>query len=131
MTPKQTHQAFLNTSFKVLAKPKFTIKINALVPEAQPFNTWAFITAWNPLPVILSLEENRNRNQNLEDNIIKFGLKYSIGIGISEDEQWSEESFFIENISLDKVNEWAVKYGQLAFIYGEKSEKVKLVYTIF
>ena len=131
MTPEQLHQAFLNTSFKVLTKPEFTIKIDRVVSEAQQLNSWAFITAWNPSPEILSLEENRNRNQNLEEEISSFGLKYCHGIGISADEQWSEESFFIENISLDKANEWAVKYGQLAFIYGKKSEKAKLVYTIF
>ena len=131
MTPEQLHQSFLNTSFKVLAKPAFTIKIAALVPEVQQLNSWVFITAWNPSPKILSLEENRNRNQNLKEEIISFGLKYCHGIGISADEQWSEESFFIENISLDKANEWAVKYGQLAFVYGEKSEKSQLVYTIF
>ena len=131
MTTEQIHQAFLNTSFEVLTKPAFTIKIDALVPEVQQLNSWAFITAWNPLPVILFLEENRNRNQNLEEEINSLGLKYCHGIGISADEQWSKESFFIENISLDKANEWAVKYGQLAFIYGKKSEKAKLVYTIF
>ena len=61
MTTEQIHQAFLNTAFKVLAKPAFTVKIDTLVSEAQQLNSWAFITAWNPSPVILSLEENRNR----------------------------------------------------------------------
>ena len=131
MTPEQTHQAFLNTSFKVVTKPVFTIKIDTLVDEVQHLNSWAFITAWNPLPEVLSLEENRKRNQNLEEEINSFGLKYCHGIGISEDEKWSEESFFIENISSEKANEWAVKHGQLAFVYGEKSKKAQLVYTIF
>jgi hypothetical protein len=131
MTKQEIHQAFLNTSFNVLTNPAFTIKIDVLVPEAQQFNSWAFITAWNPLPVILSLEENRNRNQNLEEEIISFGLKYSHGKGVSEDEAWFEESFFIANISLDKANEYAAKYGQLAFVYGKKSEKAQLVYTVF
>lgn len=131
MTPEQTHQAFLNTSFKVLKKPEFIIKVDTLVSEVQQLNSWAFITAWNPLPEILSLEENKNRNQNLEEDIISFGLKYCQGIGISEDEEWFEESFFIENISLEKANEWALKQGQLAFVYGKKSGKAQLVYTIF
>ena len=131
MTPEEIHQAFLNTSFKVLTKPEFTIKIDTIVSEVQQLNSWAFITAWNPSPKILSLEENKNRNQNLEDDIISFGLKYSNGIGISEDEKWFEESFFIENISLEKANEWAVKQGQLAFVYGKKNGKTQLVYTIF
>ena len=92
-------------------------------------NSWAFITAWNPSPEILPLEENRIRNKNLEDDIIKLGLKYSIGIGISADERWAEESFFIENISLDKANEWAAKYKQLAYVFGNKNEPANLIYT--
>lgn len=77
MTKQEIHQAFLNTSFKVFTKPAFTIKIDALVLEVQQFNSWAFITAWNPSPEILSLEENRNRNQNLEElNTIKTPSKY-------------------------------------------------------
>jgi len=129
MTPEELHQAFLNTSFKVLAEPAFTIKINTIVPEVQKLDSWAFITAWNPSPYNLTIEENLTRNKNLEDDIIKFGLKYNNGKGISEDEQWSEESFFVENISLDKTNEWAVKYGQLAYVFGNKNEIAKLIYT--
>ena len=75
MTKQELHQAFLNTFFKVFGKTDFTIKIDAIISEAQQFNTWAFITAWNPLPVILSLEENRNRKQNLVEELISFGFK--------------------------------------------------------
>lgn len=131
MTPQETHNAFVNTTFKVLLNPNFDIYIDKIVPEVQNLESWAFLSAWNPLPVVLSLEENKGRNQNLEMEIISSGYKYCHGIGISADKKWSEESFFIENISLDKTNEWAVKYGQLAFVYGEKSEKAQLVYTIF
>jgi len=129
MTSDQLHQAFLNTSFKVLAKTEFIIKINTIISEVESLNSWAFITAWNPSPEILNIEENRIRNKNLEDDIIKLGLKYSNGIGISADEQWSEESFFIENISLDKANEWAAKYKQLAYVFGNKNEPANLIYT--
>jgi len=129
MTTEQLQQAFLNTSYKVVAKTEFTIKIDTIIPEVQNLNSWAFITAWNPLPEILSIEENRIRNKNLEEDIIKVGLKYYKGIGISEDEQWSEESFFIENISQDKANEWAEKYNQLAYVFGYKNEKANLIYT--
>ena len=129
MTPDQLHQAFFNTSFKVLGETEFIIKIDIIILEVQLFNSWAFITAWNPSPEILSPEENRNRNKNLENDIIKFGLKYSNGIGISADEQWSEKSFFIENISLDNANELAAKYGQLAYVFGTKNEVAALLYT--
>jgi hypothetical protein len=63
------------------------------------------------------LEENQNRNQQLEQDIKQLGLEHNLGVGISEDEKWSEESFFIENIVLDKANELSCKFGQLAFVY--------------
>ena len=129
MISDQLHQAFLNTSFKVLAKKEFIIKIDTVISEVQLFNSWTFITACNPSPEIFTLEENRIRNKNLEYDIVKFGLKYSNGIGISADEQWSEESYFIQNISLDNANELAAKYGQLAYVFGTKNEVATLLYT--
>lgn len=131
MTPQETHNAFVNTTFKVLSNPNFDIYIDKKIPQIQNLESWAFITAWNPSPEILKLEENKNRNQNLEEDINSLGLRYCHAIGISEDEKWSEESFFIENITLDRANELAAKYEQLAFVYGTKSEKAQLVYTIF
>lgn len=130
MTPQETHQAFLNTTFKVLANPSFDIHINEIVQETNDLVSWAFITAWNPLPNLLSDEENKRRNQQLVQDIESLGLSYSLGIGISADEKWSEESLFIKNINLKKANELAKKYGQLAFVYGCKKEKATLVYTV-
>lgn len=131
MTQQELHQAFLNTSFQVLTNPNCTIKINALVPELSDLNSWAFLTAWNPSPEVLSLEENRKRNQNLEEDLKELGLTHIQVLGISADEQWSEESFLIENCSLEKANELAVKYKQLAFVSGKKDEVAQLIYTIF
>ena len=69
MTKEETHQAFLNTTYKVKGNYNFDIKINSLVENANHLDSYAFITAWNPLPVILSLEENRKRNQKLENEL--------------------------------------------------------------
>ena len=129
MSKEETHQAFLNTTYKVKGNYNFDIKINSLVENANHLDSYAFITAWNPLPVILSLEENRKRNQELENELISNGMDYSQGIGISADGNWSEESFFVENISIEKANELAKKYGQLAFVFGYKNNKAALIYT--
>jgi hypothetical protein len=129
MTQQQIHQAFLNTTYKVISTPSFSIKINTIVPEAQHLNSWAFLTAWNPLPEILSDVENKKRNQQLEKDLKSVSLVYCKAIGISEDEKWSEESFFIENISKVQIQTLAVKYGQLAYVYGIKNEKAQLIYT--
>lgn len=129
MTTKQIHQAFLNTSFRVLAKPEFNIKINSEVLELNHLITWAFLTAWNPLPVVLGIEENSKRNKDLEEDIKKLGLNYIQGIGISEDEKWHEESYLIENISKEDIQILAKKYGQLAYVFGSRNEIAHLIYT--
>jgi hypothetical protein len=125
------HQAFLNTTYRVLQSPFIDIKINQANEAFGMLQNWAFITAWNPLPDILSSELNQSRNQELEQEIKQLGLRYTSGIGISEDGKWSEESFFIENISLDNANELARKYGQLAFVFGKSRQNAILSYTIF
>jgi hypothetical protein len=126
----ELNQAFLNTTYRVLQSPIIDIKINQTTKEFDMLENWAFITAWNPSPDILSLEENQNRNKQLEQDIKQLGLKYSLGLGIAEDGNWSEESFFIENIDLNKVNELASKYVQLAFVYGIRGENATLYYSV-
>ncbi len=126
----ELNQAYLNTTYRVLQSPIIDIKINQTNTELNKLANWAFITAWNPSPDILSLEENQNRNKQLEKDIKQLGLKYSLGIGISEDHKWSEESFFIENIYINKANELASKYRQLAFVYGIRGENATLYYNV-
>jgi hypothetical protein len=125
----EIHQAFLHTTYRVLNSPSIDIKINQTNTELNMLENWAFISAWNPHPDILSLVENQSRNKQLEQDIKQLGLKFSLGIGISEDQKWSEESFFIANIDIDKANELSSKYRQLAFVYGIRGETATLYYT--
>lgn len=135
MTKEETYKAFAETNF--IVKPtkdtSIVLKIDETTDDLQKFfpaiETWTFITAWNPLPLILSLEENRKRNEELENELKNNGLQYTLGLGISADGNWSEESFFVENISIEKANELAKKYGQLAFVFGYKNNEAALIYT--
>lgn len=129
MNKQQIHQAFLDTTYRVLMNPIIDISINKTIPELDNLNSWAFLTAWNPLSVILTEAENKLRNVELEDDLKAIDLKYNIGIGFSHDEKWNEESFFIKNCTLEKANELAAKYRQLAFVWGEKNKTATLVYT--
>lgn len=127
----QHHDAFLNTTYRVFQSPTFDIKINQHQEACNKLENWAFITAWNPLPDILSIEENQSRNKKLQQDLDILELKYNPAIGISVDGNWSEESFFIENCGLNKANELAAKYGQLAFVFGENGQRATLHYTAF
>ena len=125
--------AFLETSYIILLEDKMVLKIGEipvrLLNEFSQIRTWAFITAWNPLPEILSKSENDRRNSQLKDQLINEGFIFHPGIGVSKNEDWSEDSFFIENIDLERANDISLKYGQLAFLYGDRVNGNQLVFT--
>ena len=100
-----------------------------LLSEYSQIRTWAFITAWNPLPDILTKSENDIRNHQLQVLLEEEGFIFHPGVGISKNEDWSEESFFIENIELERANDVSLKYGQLAFLYGDKVNGNQLIFT--
>lgn len=133
----QIKKAFLSTDYIVYgAKYKIDdilIKIDSLnkkIVESIPnLITWAYLTAWNPLPQVLTLEQNRERNNDLKKMLEDNHIEFTEGIGVSEDGMWSEESFLIHNITEDSAYDVAVEFGQLAFVYGAKNQKAKLAFT--
>jgi hypothetical protein len=98
----------------------------ALLPDLQ---SWAFITAWNPLPEILTSAENQARNKELSNIMTEKGYRYHSGVGRSDAGDWQEDSFLIENITLDEAKQLAKQFGQLAFVYWEKGIEIKLLYS--
>ena len=92
--------------------------------------SWAYITAWNPLPIRYSLEENRVRNQSLKSDLDAISLEYIDGVGIAIDGSWQEESVFIKNISKEQAEHLAQKYEQVAYLFAHRNEKAQLVYTV-
>tara|TARA_B110000285_G_C14734342_1_gene427907 strand:- start:141 stop:584 length:444 start_codon:yes stop_codon:yes gene_type:complete len=128
--------AFLNTNYTIHSDDVFKEKVILKIGEIVDFNStlpdleeWTFITAWNPLPDILSNELNRKRNTALITELKENGFKSHLGIGISEDAKWFEDSFFVENMSLEKSLFYAKKFGQVAFVHGKRNQKVELVFT--
>jgi hypothetical protein len=137
MTSEELDLAFKSTNYIILKNdvfPKDIIlkigNINEISPD-ESIKEWAFITAWNPLPEVLSLEENVLRNNSLLTELTSLGYRIHNGKGVSTDGQWQEESFFIENI--DKISALAIsnKYGQLAFVHGGLNTEAELVYSTF
>ena len=129
-------QHFLNTNYLILKndifKDDIVLKIGEVVDLSSSLpniREWAFITAWNPLPEILSKEENKKRNTTFLTELRANGFESHLGRGISEDGNWFEDSFFIENLSKDKALFYAKKFGQLAFVHCSKNQKAELVFT--
>jgi hypothetical protein len=126
-------KAFKDTDYIVNIKHNETITINVdkvnlnLDRAIKPHKTWAFITAYNPLPKILSDSENTARNSNLKQDIESLGFQLFTGYGIAKDKSWKEESFFITGIDKENAIKLGVKYGQLAIVIGQVGLKSELI----
>ncbi len=89
-------------------------------------STWAFITAYNPMSVVLSHEENERRNLGLQVKIKEY--QYLPGEGRDPLGGWTpERSFLILNISLEKANGLAKEFEQKAIVFGEKGSSAELI----
>lgn len=132
------HQEFLETDYIVfknqLFKEDVVLKINQTADfiyfACHDVKTFAFITASNPLPEILSFSVNKSRNLEMKKDLTAQGYNFHDGIGVSADKKWSEESYLLENIDQDSANEIALKYGQKAFVFIDADRIAKLIYTI-
>jgi hypothetical protein len=133
MKTNEIEQAFLETNYIVHLQSDIVLKIGEmaadLVEHLPLLKNWAFITAWNPLPDILSNAENEQRNEDLQQYLLDRGYSIHKGVGISKDQTWSEDSFFIENISLEDARQASAKFGQLAFVFGDRKHVNQLVFT--
>jgi hypothetical protein len=135
MTPEEIDLAFKSTNYIILKNDIFpediilNIGIINEINQVSTIKEWAFITAWNPLPEILTIEENLERNNALWTELTAMGYVCHLGKGVSSDGQWQEESFFIENIDKETAFKIAKKYGQLAFIHGCLNKEAELIYT--
>jgi hypothetical protein len=133
MKTNEIEQAFLETNYIVHLQSDIVLKIGEmaadLVEHLPLLKNWAFITAWNPLPDILSNAENEQRNEDLQQYLLDQGYSIHKGVGISKDQTWSEDSFFIENISLEDARQASAKFGQLAFVFGDRKHVNQLVFT--
>jgi Protein of unknown function (DUF3293) len=135
MSHEANHDFFLNTIYKVIIDENQTYDIlvgSEHVLENLGFTqvgSWAFITAWNPLPITYTLEENRGRNEELKKDLDSLGLFYLDGIGLAIDGSWQEESLFVKDISNGQAEDLAKKYKQVAYLFSLKNGKAELVYT--
>jgi hypothetical protein len=126
-------KAFKDTNYIVNIAHNEAITINVgkvhknLDTAIKPLKTWAFITAYNPLPKVLSDLENTIRNNSLKQDIESLGLQLYTGYGIAKDKSWKEESFFITGIDKENAIKLGVKYGQLAIVIGKVGLKSELI----
>lgn len=81
------------------------------------------ITAHNPMGRKTASDVNNVANKELEDDLKSNNLKYKKIKGVYNGNE--EESFEIENITLDKLIGLAKKYKQKAVMWNGKLSKIR------
>lgn len=88
----------------------------------------AFITAWNPGSIRLSLEENERRQRGLIQLVRSLGYSFLQGQGIGRDPQWQpESSVLVLGVSRQAAVELGRTHGQLAIVFKEVLKPVELL----
>ena len=93
-----------------------------------PCNEFIYITAWNPGSLPFSESENRKNNSLLLSELKKNASFILEGYSESESGEWKEESFFAADIGLENGRILQKQFGQNAFLYGRKGQRIKLVF---
>ncbi|MFN0204067.1 MAG: 2-amino-4-hydroxy-6-hydroxymethyldihydropteridine diphosphokinase [Bacteroidia bacterium] len=125
-------KAYQQTNYKVAALG-FSIRVgeeNEQLTQYLQQNQvleWAFLTAWNPFSEEFSFSENGKRNEALETLLSDY--KRWKGEGVGENSGWQpEESFFIENITLEKAKTLGRQFQQNALLWGKYGEPAQLIW---
>ena len=129
-------QAFEETDYIVFHQPNFTLRVGQNSTELDTllnesgFECAVFITAWNPMSQPLSQERNLERQHNLLVEIQDRGFSTLPGIGQHPSNEWpGEESILVIGMQLEIGKALALAFGQLAFVYGEKGCRTRLIET--
>ena len=114
-------QAYEETTIEIIQSEKQI--------EDLGWNEYFVITAWNPFSKQLSLDENRRRNSELENDLLTVNAELLKAIGRSNDWKWFEESLAVRNMSLSEIVQVAKKYQQNA-IFQVTTEGRKVISCI-
>ena len=110
-----TCYSIINPKIDIYLK-KENSELNSFLKEHN-FNSWCFITAWNPFSKAFSIEENKALNLLLEADLNKYQIFPAEGKDTLGD--WPPEiSFFVGDISREQAIVLGKKYEQNAIVFG-------------
>ncbi len=88
---------------------------------------FTLVTAQNPQSTLLSDEENRERNERLEQHLLDQEYEFGSSTGESPVGDWREEGFTVFDLSLEDALALGSQFGQHAVVYG-RGERVALAW---
>jgi hypothetical protein len=116
--------AYRATHYRVLAPQAFTLRIgtksDALLDlyQSSGAREAAFLTAWNPLSVTASAEQNRSAQALLVERLVSMGVAALPGLGINPaSEHPGEESLLALGLPRDAAISLAQDFRQNALVW--------------
>jgi hypothetical protein len=81
---------------------------------------WVIITAFNPRSVVLSLEENEERDRQLRNELVLRGMTFCRTEAVDPNGAWpAEHGFLVPGINVETAAGIARHYDQNAIVFGE------------
>ncbi len=89
---------------------------------------WAFVTAWNPGGAFAGEEENRRRQQALEEELQGTEHPFFPGECVPDNADWApEESTLVVGLGEESARELAAEYDQDSVVVGEFGGEARLI----
>lgn len=131
-------KAYTATTYRAIApKGDILIRIGVHNPDLDVLlnqygvGSWAFITAWNPASVVLSLSQNQQRHSQMISHLDHRHIPYLDGMGVGDDTDWQpEKSVLALGLNREDAQEIGVLFGQNAVVYGEYKGKPELLWCL-
>ena len=121
---RDTVQAYLETDYRVLGDPVFTLNVGhespalAALHKAHRVESSAFITACNPFSQSLDVPANEGRQKALAGELKFRSLPFVDGAGQHPSNQWpAEPSFLVLGVSREAAKALGVRHGQNAIVW--------------
>ncbi len=120
-----TVQAYLETEYRVLVDPPFTLRVGRASAELlsahkrQKADCSAFLTACNPFSQAFDAASNEVRQAALAKELTRRSLPYVQGVGQHPSNQWpGEESFLVFGLTLQAAKTLGARLEQNGFIWS-------------
>ena len=128
--------SYLRTNYRALSGQHYIdFRINN-VERYRPWrltnhlvNKWAFISSENPNSILLTEQENAVRSAMLLRYLRKRNLRYVLGLGIPDSDDWPTElGFFVININLLEAKRIGYKFQQNAIVFSRVLKPIDLIW---
>lgn len=125
--------AYLETEYKI---PELGLTIHAETQNpiidqylsTHHFETWCFISAWNPQSKLMDTAFNHKKQDELRQQLDQQGYSYWEGIGSGIDGTWSEDSFWVLDIPRAEALTLGAAFRQKAILFGLLGAKAEILF---